>query len=726
MTNNSIIRILRESALQLKHEFDITSLRFVEINNRSYDRDEFAEFKRDLLEAGSKIRILFLEQTIAPSRVKGFVEENRSITLVFRATGGNMLPLLLIPDKKGIDTVAIDEHDSISNREISEIDIGSLLVDRDGNVIAFVIYPYKSLVSEYSYEGEATPESMSPVSRFLRLLSTEKKDIIYILFYSVIIGLTGLILPVGIQNTVELISGGVFFSSIYLLIGAVIVGILLTGILQIVQITLVEYLQRRVFTKAALEFAFRIPRIRMESILNNYAPELVNRFFDVISLQKGLPKFLIDLTSAAIQILFGLILLSLYHPFFVFFSLVLIIVLFVIFRSTGPSGLRSSINESKYKYKVVQWLEELARALNSFKLAGNTDLPIRRADNTVNNYLKYRKAHFRVLLMQFSFVVLFKTAITAGLLIMGTILVVNREITLGQFVAAEVIIILILNSVEKVIMYMDVIYDLFTAVDKIAQVTDLPLEKVGGIDFPSGVKNGYSIELKNVNYRYPGKKDYAIQNVNLSVRDGEHICITGPGNSGKTTLTNLIAGIHNDYEGIITIDNYSLRDLDIRHLRDRIAKNISPEDIFDATVLENITLGSSTRTVEDAISAIRSVYLEDEINALPEGLSTHIVSGGKGFSSSFIQKLILARCLAKKPALIILNDFFAGLKRQEKLQLLQSVMNQERGWTLVAVSNDPVVMAACDRVVIMQDGKITDSGRFEELMKKGIMNNYID
>lgn len=111
---------------------------------------------------------------------------------------------------------------------------------------------------------------------------------------------------------------------------------------------------------------------------------------------------------------------------------------------------------------------------------------------------------------------------------------------------------------------------------------------------------------------------------------------------------------------------------------------------------------------------------------MPEGLSTHIVSGGKGFSSSFIQKLILARCLAKKPALIILNDFFAGLKRQEKLQLLQSVMNQERGWTLVAVSNDPVVMAACDRVVIMQDGKITDSGRFEELMKKGIMNNYID
>ena len=725
MNNYSILRILREASLTLKHEFDPSSLKFVEINNREYSKDQFLEFKNDLIEAGSKIRILFLEQAQPQLAIKDFIKENKVVTLVFTEHGDNLVPVLLYYEKKHLRYTVLNKDSGKGSSEFS-IETDILYQNEQGQTLAFVLYPYKNLVSEYAYEGSSVPEPMSPVKRFLRLLSTERKDIFYILFYSIVIGLTSLILPVGIQNTVQLISGGVFFSSIYILIAAVVFGILFTGILQIVQISLVEYLQRRIFTKAALEFAFRIPRIRMESLLKNYAPELVNRFFDVITLQKGLPKLLVDLSASAIQIFFGLILLSLYHPFFIFFSLVLVLMLFLIFWFTGPMGLRTSIDESKYKYKVVQWLEELARALNSFKLAGNTDLPTRKTDYTVNNYLKYRKAHFKILLTQFSFIVIFKTAVTAGLLVMGAILVVNREITLGQFVAAEVVIILILNSVEKVITYMDVVYDLLTAVDKIAQITDLPLEKVGGLDFPKVSDTGYSLEIKKLRYKYPGSTAYVLKDVELNVKAGEKICIAGPGNAGKTTLTNVMAGIHSDYEGIVKINNYSLRDLDIRHLRDSIAKNISPEDIFDGTILENITLGNPTRTVDDALNAIRKVKLEDEIGQFPEGLSTHIVSGGKGCSSSFIHKLILARCLAKKPSLIILNDFFAGLKRQEKLELLQSVINTENRWTLVAVSNDPLVMAACDRVVLLHDGNISAEGRFDDLLKKGTINNYID
>jgi ABC-type bacteriocin/lantibiotic exporter with double-glycine peptidase domain len=724
MTNHSIIRILREAALLLKHEFNPADLRFVEINNRHYAKNEFGEFKNDLIEAGSKMRMLFLEQNIPAASLTDLVKDDNILVLVFHETPQELVPLLISCERKKIAITALQENTQFSfGTDISQL---TSLYSHANGVVTYILYPYKNLVSDYAYEGDVVPEPMSPVRRFFRLLSTERKDILYILFYSIVVGLIGLILPVGIQNTVELISGGVFFSSVYLLIAAVILGVLFTGILQIIQIGLVEHLQRRVFTKAAIEFAFRIPRIRMESILNNYAPELVNRFFDVITLQKGLPKMLIDLSSAAIQIFFGLILLSLYHPFFVFFSVILVFVLFLIFWLTGANGLTSSINESKYKYKVVQWLEELARSINSFKLAGNTDLPIRRTDNMVNNYLKYRKAHFQVLITQFSFIVVFKTAVTASLLILGTILVVNREITLGQFVASEVIIILMLNAVEKTITYMDVIYDLLTAVDKIAQLTDLPLEKVGGLDFQRHAVAGYAIELKQLKYRYPEKTEHVLNGIDLRIHAGERVCIAGPGNAGKTTLTNLIAGIHSDYEGIITINNYSLRDLDIRHLRDSMAKNISPEDIFDGTILENITLGSATRSVEDAIQAIRRVKLEDEVNRLPEGLNTHIVSGGKGFSSSFIHKLILARCLAKKPALIILNDFFAGLKRQEKLDMLQSVIHADNRYTLLAVSNDPLIMAACDRVILLNNGQISEEGHFEELLKKGTINNYID
>ena len=251
------------------------------------------------------------------------------------------------------------------------------------------MFDYQSLVSDQDSTKEYA-KYISPLKRLYRLLSAEKRDIFYVYVYAALIGLLSLSLPLGIQAAVELISGGVVFSSVYVLIAFVILAVLGTGVLQVFQITIVEYLQRRVFTKAAFEFAFRVPRIKMESVLNLHVPELMNRFFDVLTLQKGLPKLLIDLSTGAIQILFGLLLLSFYHPFFVFFGIVLLSILFGIFYLTGPKGLRSSIIESKYKYKVVYWLEEMARTLYSFKLSGNTTLPIKKTDYNVNNYLKNR------------------------------------------------------------------------------------------------------------------------------------------------------------------------------------------------------------------------------------------------------------------------------------------------------------------------------------------------
>lgn len=444
-----------------------------------------------------------------------------------------------------------------------------------------------------------------------------------------------------------------------------------------------------------------------------------------MTIQKGLPKLLIDLSSAVIQIFSGLLLISLYHPYFIFFGIFLVSVLFTIFYATGPRGLQSSIDESKYKYKVAHWLEELVRAIYSFKLAGSTGLPIRKTDYNVNNYLKERKIHFRVLLTQFSFIVVFKAFVTGGLLIMGTLLVVNRQITLGKSVASEIVIILILNAVEKIIMYMDVVYDLLTAVDKVSHITDLPIERVGGFDFPPGATSGFNVRTKNLKYKYADSGYYALKGIDLDIKSGQTICITGQGNSGKTTLMNILTGIFSDFEGVVTINNYSLRDLDLTHMRDQVAKNISQEDLFDGTILENITLGKSGTTIHDAIHALDMVGLSDTINALPKGIETHLISGGKGLSKTVIHKLILARCLAKKPKLVILNDFFTTLSKSDKMELLACVIRLQKTSTIIIVSKDPMIMSACDRVVVMQDGLIRMEGTMEELSRTQLFNDLI-
>ncbi|QHW00404.1 ABC transporter transmembrane domain-containing protein [Spirosoma endbachense] len=322
-----------------------------------------------------------------------------------------------------------------------------------------------------SYQGPP-----SSVQRLLRLLGTEKKDISYIYLYALVTGFISLSLPLGIQAIFNLVSGGLVFSSVYVLIGVVILGVLATGLLLVGQMTLVEVLQQRIFAKAAFEFTYRLPRIEPSALSGYYPPELMNRFFDVLTIQKGLPKLLIDLTAAAMQILFGIILLSFYHPVFLAFGLFTLLSITGISWIYGPRGLRTSLEESKYKYKVVAWLEDHARDLPRYRGHEDALEPIDQMDELVASYVTHRNAHFRVLKRFFYSGVAFKTIVTGGLLILGTALVVGREMALGQFVAAELVIVLITSSVEKLISGIDTVFDLLTAVEKIATVTDLPLE----------------------------------------------------------------------------------------------------------------------------------------------------------------------------------------------------------------------------------------------------------
>jgi ABC-type bacteriocin/lantibiotic exporter with double-glycine peptidase domain len=722
MNSQQIANVIKNVTLLLGEDLEEALYQGLSATQREYSVDEVYEFKRDLIEEANTVKLVLLDQPVAPEDLESFLQSVEIPLIAFRYTGDGFAPVVISKGKKS--SYLVTQFGDYDSEEVTfeELD-GALIRNEDGELLLMGAFSYRSLVSDH--EENDVPKKLTPIARLIRLLGAEKKDIFYVFVYAAFVGIVSLTLPLGIQATVELISGGVVFSSIYLLITLVLVGVLAAGGLQIMQITIVEYLQRRVFTKAALEFTFRIPRMKAEALQNLYVPELINRFFDVLTIQKGLPKLLGDLTSGIIQILFGLLLLSFYHPFFVFFGLVLVLTLVLIFRLTGPKGLKSSIKESKFKYKVVYWLEELARTLNSFKISGNSSLPLRKTEYNVNNYLINRKVHFKVLVSQYFYIILFKAAITGGLLIIGTSLVVGREITLGQFVASEVIIILILNSVEKIITYMDVVYDMLTAVDKISQVTDLPLEKAGGIDLTDdAVEKGFSLEVKNLSYAYPGDKKKVLNDINLSMNCGDKICIVGGNDAGKTTLTRIISGLLQGYDGMMSINGYSIRDLDLTNLRDRVAKNISQEDLFEGTILDNITVGKPSVTTKEAAEALQSVGLADQVNMLPDGMQSEIIGGGKGYSSSFINKLILARCLVKKPRLMVLNDFFTMFERSEKERLIELVIDKSP-CSLVAVSNDPQVMAAVGRVVILENGRIKAEGSYEELLKEGLLNNLI-
>jgi len=714
LNTDQIIRIISESSLATGIEVSSEVIRSLYRNHRTYEEQELHEFKRDLMDSAHQAGLQIFEYRIRLEELKEFIEQPEQALLFFSTEKNSLRPFMVVRDRKKLSRIWLNtdqnDRDAISIEELEQT-LGS-----SDQIELWSIMKLEQLVSE------AGSDNLKPITRFIHLLFTEKKDIFYIFLYAFFIGLISLVIPLGIQTTIELISGGVFFSSVYILIGGIIIGVLMAGGMQVFQLTLVEYLQRRIFTKAAFEFAYRFPHIDTSSIKGIYAPGLVNRFFDVITLQKGLPKFLIEFSGAGLQIIFGLLLLSAYHPFFVFFGLGLLAFLSAIFYLTGPNALKTSIQESSYKYKLIHWLEDVARLHRTLKQTGTTTLPVMKTDFFVNNYLKNRKSHFRILLVQFTYIVIFKAAIIGGLLIIGTILVVDREITLGQFVASEVIIILILNSVEKIIMYMDVIYDLLTAVDKIGAVTDLKIFRLGGLDL-AGLEKPISINLMNVTMRHPDSNASALSGINLEIASGEKVCIAGQSGSGKSTLFGLLAGLYSGFEGSVMVNGYSLRDLDLTFYRDHLAANGPESDVFEGTLLDNVTVGNPKIKTTAAIDALSRAGLGETIASWHNGIDTTISSAGETISAGLAHRIMMARCIARNPQLMLLSDFFSGFSSREKLQLLNPAWNMD-GATVICFSNDPAIMAACDRVVVLENGAIKTQGKFNELLKQGTLNQF--
>lgn len=559
-------------------------------------------------------------------------------------------------------------------------------------------------------------ETYTTTQRFWKLLQADSKEIRNVYAYAIFSGLVSLSLPLGIQAIINLIQGGQVNSAWIVLVLFVVLGIAGNGVLQIFQLRITENIEQKIFTRAAFEFAYRIPKIKVEAMHNKFGPELMNRYFDVMNIQKGLSKILISISTAAIQVIFGLILLSLYHPFFVVYSIFLVLFVYFIFRITAKKGLTTSLTESKHKYKLAHWLEEVARTGTSFKLAGRTDLPLKSAEGHVSNYIDSRESHFKVLIQQYSLLVVFKVVIATTLLAVGGILVMEQVMNIGQFVAAEIIILLVIASVEKLIVSLDVIYDTLTSLEKVGEVTDLELESTDGLDIMKECQTkGMSIDIKNLWFTYPHANKKILRDINLTIKDGERLLISGRNGSGKSTLLHVMAGLYDINEGVVSYDGLPRDNLNIESLRTIIGTCLDGEDLFEGKLIDNITMGRENATFENVKWAIEKLGLQDFVKNLPKGFETEIQPYGNKFPRSIIQKLIIARAIADKPKMLLFEYTFEHIDEIHKREIVDFITDPTNNWTVIASSSDDYIAKKFDNIVIMENGEIKKKGRYDEL-----------
>ncbi|MBX9624294.1 MAG: ATP-binding cassette domain-containing protein [Gemmataceae bacterium] len=545
-----------------------------------------------------------------------------------------------------------------------------------------------------------------PFRRLLGLLRPEAGDLWVVVLFAVGVGVLTLATPVVAMAVVNTVALGTLVQQLVVLCAALFAALLLAGFLQFLQTVVVEFVQRRVFVRVAADLAYRLPRVDLRAFDRQHGPELVNRFFDVLTVQKAAATLLLDGVTIALQVLIGLLLLGFYHVYLLGFDLILLSCLVLLFTVLGRGGVRTAVRESILKYAVAGWMEEVARHPVAFKSAGGPGLARDRTDALTLDYLTARAAHFRVLMRQVGFALLLQAVANVALLALGGWLVIEGKLTLGELVAAEIVVTLVVATFTKFGKQLEAYYDLLAAVDKLGHLLDLPLEREGGEprprrDGPAGVV------VHDVTFAYDGGGRSALAGVSLRLAPGERVALTGPNGAGKSTLVDVLFGLRRPAGGWVEFDGADLRAVALATVRDQIAV-VKGIEVFDGTVLENVRMGRAEVSMDDARDALRRVGLLEAIRDLPDGLATRLWTGGAPLSLGQANRLMIARGIAGRPRLLVLDEALDHMDTDIRETVLPALFGKDAPWTLLVVTHSDEAARLCDRVVRLEPPRHTD------------------
>ncbi|MGE3508818.1 MAG: peptidase domain-containing ABC transporter [Vicinamibacterales bacterium] len=548
---------------------------------------------------------------------------------------------------------------------------------------------------------------LTPGARLRALLDREGQTLRVAIVYSVVIGLLSLVVPVAVQALVNNIAFGAALQPLVVLTLFVLVALGFSTAMNAFRAGAVEIIQRSLFARVATDVTHRLLRVRADAFDHYHGPELVNRFFDVVTVQKSASLLLIDGLSILMQTVIGMVLLAVYHPWLLAFDVLMIAAMLVIIFVLGRGAIDTAIKESKAKYALEGWLEQIAAHLVTFKSAGGTEYAVRRSHDLLESYLHYRGQHFTILLRQIIASFGLQALASAALLGIGGWLVIERQLTLGQLVASELVVTAMVSAFTKFGKQLEVFYDLAAAIDKLGDLVDLPLERQGGeavlpTDRPAAVT------LREIDVRYEAERP-ALQLTACVIQPGERLGLSGPNGSGKSTLADVLYGLRLPTAGLVQIDGNDLRAIPLTQLRQHVAL-VRHVELFPGSIVDNVRLGREGVSLDQVTAALKAVGLLDELLGLPDGLDSQLHAHGRPLSNRQAGRLMIARAIVGRPRLLILDGALDQIDRQrERDELTALLFEPSAPWTLVCITERPDLLARCSRVVVLQDGVATET-----------------
>lgn len=539
----------------------------------------------------------------------------------------------------------------------------------------------------------------SPVRRYLDVIRLERPDILAIISFSLVTGLLDLALPLAVSSFVSNLAFGnqsaPFIQALLFLGIALFAALALAAVIRGMQIYVSEVIQRRLFIRLAADLAYRLPRVSNAAFDGIDGPELVNRFLDIVTVQKATEYILLQGVPVVLGIVIGTAVLGFYHPTLLGFSILLwfgvgVTLLF------GRGAVGACIDESRLKYEMVGWFEELARSPTLFKGPGGIAFAQQRSDQIALQFLSARKRFFGIKLRQIGALLTLEISAVSSLLLVGGWLVLQQQLTLGQLVASELIVATIVYSLSKMEGIFDSWYSGLAAIDKIGHVVDLETERDDG-ETASPATPGMRVQCRDLEFSYvPGRP--VLSGVNLDLEPGECVALWGSIGRGSTTMLNLLFGTANPESGFIRIDGLDVRSWNLERLRERVAL-IREDGLVAGSISDNVRLGRNDIGVDEITAALDRVGVLNDILELPDGLDTRLVSNGLPLTSRQRLRLLFARALVLKPRMLLLDDLLDGIEVEVVRELFAALAGSGLGWTVLVATRDPSVAEQCQRYI---------------------------
>ncbi|QDT63856.1 peptidase domain-containing ABC transporter [Calycomorphotria hydatis] len=588
-----------------------------------------------------------------------------------------------------------------SESALSNDELMALMNEHEVNneLSALILSPLTDVVPKEEYSGN----HQTPWKRFVQILRPEWSDIWIVLIFASVSGILTLATPIAVESLVNTVAFGRFLQPV------VVLSLLLCGFLAFsaasfaLQSFVVEIIQRRMFARVSADLAYRIPRIPHHVAQSRDLRELVNRFFDVVTLQKVTASLLLDGVSLVLSTLVGMIVIAFYHPFLLGFDVVLIALISFIVFVLGRGAIATAIKESKTKYRTAAWFEELASRPTSFLERGTEEFALEKTDQLIHDYLVARKLHFRILFRQILFMLGLQVVASTVLLGLGGWLVIEGQLTLGQLVAAELIVTVIVSSFAKLGKHLESFYDLLAGIDKLGNLFDLPVEEKQGVLINPPSQPAH-VRIVDLSYK-TDLKHQLFKDLNVDIPPGSVTAITGASGSGKTVFLDHMASYRRPVSGKILVDDWNLHDLRAESISDRICY-VNSLEIICASILDNIRIGRWGISLQQVHQQLSAIGMHSRIDQLPDGLETKLDHSGRPLTENELRKIMILRSLVQNPGVILIDGLLDTMTFSEAEKIIAGINKQDYAPTIVfsTVRSDLIDLA--DQQVLLPHGEI--------------------